>query len=155
MQLALDEENKQKIVINKELEWIRIELEQSNEEKLKYQVRINHLIEENNRFRDFSGKYGSELESVTSKAIALEVCMTISCSVLNNFLISFQKMCVNINQLRKAMGVGKNRSKVIFNNLMMQMQNLRLDKLFCFRVLLLFHDELNLLIWYSYYSTAT
>jgi cell shape-determining protein MreC len=82
LQLALDEECKQKAVINKELERIRIELEQSNEEKLKYQVRINHLIEENNRFRDFSGKYGSELESVTSKAVALEVCTRATLSIL-------------------------------------------------------------------------
>ena len=81
MQLALEEESRQKIVISKELERIRIELEQSNDEKHKYQVRINCLIEENNRFRDFTGKSASELESVTSKAIALEVCTIYICSL--------------------------------------------------------------------------
>ena len=81
MQIALEEESRQKIVISKELERIRIELEQSNDEKHKYQVRINCLIEENNRFRDFTGKSESELELVTSKAIALEVCRIYICSL--------------------------------------------------------------------------
>ena len=81
MQLALEEESKQKIVLSKELERIRIEIEHSNDEKHKYQVRINCLIEENNRFRDFTGKSASELESVTSKAIALEVCKIVICSL--------------------------------------------------------------------------
>ena len=59
--------------LNKELERVRVELNQSNEEKHKYQVQINILTEENNRFRDFTGKSASELESMTNKAIALEV----------------------------------------------------------------------------------
>ena len=73
LQCALQEESKQKADLNKELERVQIELNQSNEEKQKYQVQIKILMEENNRFRDFTGKSESELESMTNRAIALEV----------------------------------------------------------------------------------
>lgn len=73
MQLAVEEESKQKTVLNKDLERIRTELQQSIDEKHQFQSQIHALIEENNRFREFTGKSASELECVTSKAIALEV----------------------------------------------------------------------------------
>jgi kinesin family protein C1 len=78
LQSAFDEENKKKAVLSKELERIRIELNQSNEEKHKCQAQINLLMEENNRFRDFSGKSESEIESMASRAKALEVCASVT-----------------------------------------------------------------------------
>lgn len=84
--LAVEEESKQKVILNKELERIRIELQQSNEERHQCQSQVHALIEENNRFRDFTGKSASELETVTSKAVALEESYSLQAEQIRNLL---------------------------------------------------------------------
>ncbi|MCO5572766.1 hypothetical protein L7F22_026525 [Adiantum nelumboides] len=70
--LAAEEENKQKTLLHNDLDRIRTELQQCHEERHQYQIQIQTLIEENTRFREFTGRSASELESVTNKAAALE-----------------------------------------------------------------------------------
>nr|AMS24246.1 kinesin 14-Ic protein [Marsilea vestita] len=70
--LTAEEESKQKNMLSRELERIRVDVQKIDEERRLWQARINAVVEENNRFRDFTGKSASELEIVTTKAVALE-----------------------------------------------------------------------------------
>ena len=120
MQSAFDEESKQKAGLSKELEKIRIELNQSNEEKYKYQAQINVLIEENNRFRNFSGKSESEVESMTNKAKALEVDMWSLFSCLFQ-IFSFCFLVLKHNEIcfREVTVFRLSKLKVYFSSLML------------------------------------
>ncbi|KAI5075513.1 hypothetical protein GOP47_0009589 [Adiantum capillus-veneris] len=84
--LAAEEENKQKNLLHNDLEWIRTELQQCNEERHQYQIQNQTLVDENNRFREFTGRSASELESVTNKAIALEESHDLQSEQIRNLL---------------------------------------------------------------------
>ncbi|KAH7282430.1 hypothetical protein KP509_35G030400 [Ceratopteris richardii] len=70
--LSAEEDCKQKTALLNELERLRAELQQCNDEKQQYQSQIQSLKDENSRFREFTGRSASELECVTNKAVALE-----------------------------------------------------------------------------------
>nr|AMS24245.1 kinesin 14-Ib protein [Marsilea vestita] len=82
--IALEEESKQKSILSGELERARLELQQCSEEKHQLETQVQALIEENNRFKDFTGKSASELETVTSKAVALEESFSLQSEQIKN-----------------------------------------------------------------------
>ncbi|EFJ35821.1 hypothetical protein SELMODRAFT_78149 [Selaginella moellendorffii] len=76
LKATLQEELKQKKALIDEAERLRAEVQRITDERDQHAAHVQSLMEENNTYKECTGKSAAELEFLSSKAIALEECYT-------------------------------------------------------------------------------